>query len=141
VIRRANLDDLDAIKRLADDHKRELGFIVRSALSYSILKGEMFVAINSDNTLCGFVQFRHRKDAQTTLYNIVVAASARCQGFGYQLLNELIADAIRNNQDTILLKCPIDLLANDFYRKCGFTLHQTEPGKSRPLKVWVKRLR
>lgn len=140
MIRRADLNDLDTIKRLADEHKRELGFIVRSALSYSILKGEMFVAISSDNTLCGFVQFRHRKDAQTTLYNIVVAESARNQSFGCQLIEELIADATRNRQDTVLLKCPIDLPANDFYRKCGFTLKQTEPGKSRPLNVWIKPL-
>lgn len=139
-LRKATNADLDAIKRLADQHKRELGFIVRSAMSRSIETGEVIIAVSGEQRLCGFVQFRHRKDEQTTLYNIVVDPSVKNQGVGRLMIQELAADAIKNQKQVILLRCPVDLPANDFYRRCGFMLDRVEKGKSRPLNIWLKRL-
>lgn len=136
-IRKATAADLDTVKTLADRHKRELGFIIRSALQVSISKGEVFVAIAAPNVLCGFVHYRHRKDGQTTLYSVVVESNWRGQGIGWQLVEALLTESMHMDKDCVLLRCPADLAANDFYSRCGFVLDRTEKGKQRQLNVWV----
>jgi ribosomal protein S18 acetylase RimI-like enzyme len=134
-IRKGILDDIPAMKQLADHHKRELGFIVQGALRTSVNKSELFVA-TLNNALCGFVQYRHRLDHQTTLYNIVVDAKYRERGIGRELVKALINEAFARKKLIVLLKCPTDLPANSFYSRCGFILDRVEPGKSRSLNIW-----
>ena len=43
-IRKATINELDAIKLLADQHKVELGFVLRPAMEKAILDREVFVA-------------------------------------------------------------------------------------------------
>lgn len=137
IVRSANLDDLDEIKHLADQHKHELGFIIRGALQRSIESGELIVAVSSSQEICGFVQFRHRRDFQTTLYNLVVAATWRNRGVGKLLVDNLRQSAAEHHKKQILLRCPTDLAANDFYHNYGFHINRIEQGKSRQLNVWV----
>ncbi len=136
-IRRANLADIDAIKQLADAHRRELGFVRQPSLLESIGRQELFVAQNDDGVV-GFIEFHHRRDSQTTLYNIVVSANYRRKNIGRLLMKNLEADAVKQNKSVILLKCPEELLANSFYQRLGYTLTNVEPGKSRRLNVWTK---
>lgn len=138
VIRKATIAELDTIKRLADRHRHELGFIVRRAMELSITKREVFVAVVEPELLCGFVQYRHRKDTQTTLYNVVVEPAWRRRGVGRQLVDALLIESARIGKHHILLRCPTDLVANAFYPRCGFVLDRTDKGKSRPLNVWVQ---
>jgi N-acetylglutamate synthase-like GNAT family acetyltransferase len=134
-IRKGVHEDIPALKGLADQHKRELGFIVQGALKTSIDKSELLVAI-WNGVVCGFVHYRHRNDGQTTLYNIVVSEDRRYCGIGRRLLKTLIQEAHTRQMQAILLKCPLDLPANSFYAKCGFVLIHTELGKFRPLNIW-----
>ena len=71
-------------------YKHELGFIIRSALERSINASEIIVAVdkNDGNTL-GFVHYHHRKDGQTTLYNIAVNPAYQKRGIGAQLIDTL----------------------------------------------------
>jgi N-acetylglutamate synthase-like GNAT family acetyltransferase len=135
VIRLAIADDLDAIKALADRHKRELGFVRRGALLESITHDHLLVAELQDQPV-GFVQFHHRRDRQTTIHLIVVDANYRRRGVAGQLLDYLQASCLRRGQTRIGLKCPVDLSANDFYRQFGFTLVAQEAGKIRALNLW-----
>lgn len=138
IFRKATVQDLNNIKALVDQHKLELGFVIRSALEKSIETAEIIVAVdNQTRTLVGFVQYRHRKDDQTTLYNIVVHPNFRRQGIGVRLVNELKAEAKSFHKKIILLKCPAQLPANEFYQNYGFSLSNTENGKKRPLKIWM----
>lgn len=135
-LRKATLQDLDSIKTLVDQHKTELGFVIRAALEKSIGTSEVIVAVDLKGNLVGFVHYRHRKDGQTTLYNIVVKPVCQGQGIGSKLLDWLSQESRERKQEFILLKCPIHLPANEFYQDYGFTVSTTEKGKKRPLNIW-----
>jgi len=135
VIRSASPEDLDTIKKIADAHKHELGFVLRPALARSIEREELLVAENT-NGVIGFVDFHHRRDKQTTLYHIVVESAYRGNGIGRALVEALIANARQEGKSYIQLKCPQDLAANEFYRRLGFRRVATDVGERRPLIVW-----
>jgi len=134
VVRKATLADLNVIKSLADVHKNELGFLLRPALANSIDRSEVFVAENSRG-IVGFVEYHHRQDEQTTLYHIAVRSDHRRQGIGRRLVKALTYDA-NERKGFIQLKCPVDLEANEFYERLGFSQVDTDPGKHRELAVW-----
>lgn len=136
-IRKAELADLDDIKHIADRYKQELGFILRPVLARSIDQGELFVAINGEG-IVGFTQYHHRRDAQTTLHNIVVQSNYRKSGVGQKLIEFLEAESRLREQTTIQLKCPVDLEANSFYEHIGYEKVDVEKGKTRQLNIWRK---
>ncbi len=134
-IRKATLNDIDALKRIADTHKRELGFLRRPTLIAAIERQEIFVA-EDDGEIVAFVEYHHRRDQQTTLYNIVVQSAYQRQGVGKELIKALQTESQNHKKQFILLKCPADLPANNFYSDIGFTLISIEPGKRRQLNIW-----
>jgi N-acetylglutamate synthase-like GNAT family acetyltransferase len=134
-VRKATQDDLDKIKALADAHRQELGFVRRPALLEAIIRKEIIVAQNSEH-LAGLVHYRHRQDTQTTLYDIVVAPNYRRLGIGKALIETLIAEARTLGKQMIVLKCPEELPANNFYAHLDFERLREEPGKHRKLIVW-----
>lgn len=138
IIRPALLDDIDAIKQLADSHKHELGFLRRPALLEAIKRQELLIAENGAG-IVGFVEYRHRRDQQTTLYNVVVAPGSRQRGIGQQLVVNLEKEAKRQEKSWILLKCPEDLPANTFYEHIGYEKIAVERGKTRRLNIWRKK--
>lgn len=136
-IRKAQLLDLDAIKMIADKHKTELGFIRRPTLEKSILLDEIFVAIDAESqTIVGFVHYHYRQDKQVTLYNLAVIQAFRSSGVATQLISALVEEAKAHQLDYILLKCPEELSANQFYERYGFLAMSQEKGKNRPLNIW-----
>ena len=138
-IRKARSTDIDAIKKIADAHRRELGFVRRPSLVKSIEQQEVFVAQNG-NGLVGFMEFHHRRDLQTTLYNVVVNVDHRRKNVGRLLMQHLEEDAVNQKKGVILLKCPEELPANAFYARLNYTLTRTDSGKSRQLNIWTKNL-
>lgn len=135
-VRKASPADLDAIKTIADAHRYELGFVLRPALAESIHRGEVLVAEDHQG-LIGFVEYHHRRDAQTTLYHIAVIPQCRRQGVGRALVEALRIEAITLGKQTIFLKCPADLSARGFYARLGFKIVGEEQGSSRPLLTWT----
>ncbi len=138
--RKAISADLEAIKSLADQHKNELGFVVRAAFAKSIDASEIILALDENGAVLGFVHYHHRKDGQTTLYSIVVDEVHRRRGIGKRLVAELGEEARRKGQSFIFLKCPTELAANSFYRAGGFDLRSTVEGKHRALHEWILEL-
>ena len=134
-IRKAIPSDSAAIKSLADAHRNELGFVLRPALAKSIERNEVFVAENSKG-IVGFVEYHHRRDEQTTLYHIAVQHDHRQLNIGRQLIQALLDDAGQHGKRYIQLKCPVDLEANEFYERLGFTQVEIQPGRGRSLAVW-----
>lgn len=132
---KATTEDLDKIKVLADAHRQELGFVRRPALLEAITRKEIIIAQNNEH-LAGFVHYRHRRDVQTTLYDIVVAPDHRLLGIGKTLIDALMTEAQTLGKQTIVLKCPEELAANTFYARLGFERICEEPGKHRKLVVW-----
>ena len=135
VICHATVADLDAIKQIADAHRRELGFVRRPTLLAAINRQEIFIAKHNEQ-LIGFVEYHHRRDEQTTLYNIAVKADYRAQGVGRALVEALAIESQSRGKAFILLKCPIDLPSNQFYETLRFQQGMAEAGKHRPLNIW-----
>lgn len=138
-VRPAALDDLPAIKRLADAHRHELGFVLLPSLLEQIERSEMIIA-EQDKALVGFVDYHLRRDGQVTLYHIVVEPGARHSGVGRALLAGLEAAARASGAARIFLKCPVDLEANAFYRRNGFVLEGVLEGRKRALNLWALNL-
>lgn len=134
-IRKGRIEDVDAIKAIADANRRELGFIMRPTLTKSVQNQSVLVATD-DSRVLGFVEYHHRRDDQTTIYHIVVEQTHRGIGLGRQLFIALVRESIRMDKKHIQLKCPAELDANEFYRKVNCQLSYTEKGKERYLNVW-----
>lgn len=134
-VRHAQRGDLSAVKRLADLHRHELGFVLLPTLREQIEKGEMLVA-EWEAQLIGFVDYHIRRDKQLTLYHIAVDPAWQRRGVGRALLEALEATAQASDCACILLKCPVDLAANQFYEAQGYNLQEKLNGRRRPLNVW-----
>lgn len=134
-IRKAAPADLAAVKRLADAHRHELGFVLLPSLRERIDQGEMLVAERGSKFI-GFVDYHRRKDGQITLYHIAVEPGMQQQGIGRALIDALREVARETDCSQIALKCPTDLQANEFYQRYGFQLNEIQDGRKRPLNLW-----
>lgn len=136
-VRWAEEKNIHAVKRLADDNRSALGFVVWASLEERMRNRGLLVCEHGDK-LVGFVSFRHRNDGWTTIYDVCVEKEFRGKGLGRALVEAVEEDALRIGQRGIRLKCPVDLPANGFYARLGFTRIGLDNGKRRPLVVWEK---
>lgn len=139
-VQKAVFGHLDGIKRLADQYRDELGFVLRPTLAKSIENQEIFVAL-TERTPLGFIHYHHRLDFQTTLYHIAVIPEGHLRGIGRKMIDALCNEANIRGKTNITLKCPVNLRANLFYEHCGFILIALEAGKHRQLNVWQLKLK
>lgn len=128
-IRYAAAPDIDGVKRIANQYKSELGFVMTAALKERMKKYEVYVAVMGQQ-IVGFVHWHQRRDGWRTIYEIAVDRQWRGKGIGKALLQAIPAP--------LRLKCTQDNPANDFYKSQGMTLERTEPGRKRPLNVWSR---
>ncbi|MFZ4828883.1 MAG: GNAT family N-acetyltransferase [Phototrophicaceae bacterium] len=140
VLRKASEIDLTSIKEIADENKKELGFINRGTIIESIKRYEVAIVESDGYGIVGFIHYRHRLDSQTTLYNLAVKHPFRNCGMGRRLIEFLKQDALASQKLTIRLKCPEELASNQFYERYGFKLMSVENGKHRRLNIWVLNL-
>lgn len=119
-----------AIKQIANQYKRELGFINRAALLESIERGSLWVVV-ANGDVVGFANTRRRRDGVTVVYEIAVSKTHVGTGYGRAMLDAL--------ERPLRLKCPVGQAANVFYLRYGFTLVNVEEGKTRALNVWELR--
>jgi N-acetylglutamate synthase-like GNAT family acetyltransferase len=134
-IRKATYEDVIAVKTIADANRESIGFVLRPALEEHASRGWLYVADYHD-AVAGFVNFRHRRDGWTVVYEICVDAPARMQRIGYRLLSQLHTDVLLQKGNGIVLKCPEGSKANDFYDAIGWQRVGEEPGKQRKLIIW-----
>ncbi len=138
-VRWAQERDIWAVKQLADNNRAALGFVVRASLEERVRHRELLVGERRGEVV-GFVSFHHCRDGWTTIYELCVDERCRKQGVGRALVEAVKDDALKVGQKGIRLKCPLDLPANGFYARLGFTRVAIQEGKRRPLAVWEKRI-
>lgn len=81
----------------------------------------------------GFCHWHLRRDGQLTIREIISTKP----GAGSAMLTELK----RQPAQSIFAKCPVDLAANEWYRRRGFELETTETTRTgRELNHWRLRL-
>lgn len=133
----ADTSVIDAVKRIAEQNRAELGFHTRQSYVDSLNKGELLIA-RADTQVVGFVRYHHRRDNLTTLYEIGITPHMQGKGIGHRLIYELIADCQRMSSRCLRLSCPVELPANRFYRSLGFirSTRRSRLGRSRPLYEW-----
>jgi GNAT superfamily N-acetyltransferase len=132
---------IDDVKRLADVHRYELGFIMRPQIEMAIKRGQLLVAYVPARDLIGFSLVWHRRDGQTTLHAIAVREDMRGSGAGKMLIGGLLGDMYARGQKVLLARCPVGLPSNGFYAHLGFGCVAIEAGKNRALNVWRLELR
>ena len=159
-VRLAKRRDLKVVKKLADEHRRELGFVKLATLEKAVQEHRLLVAVISPTRVpfslsrvprvIGFVHFRCCKDGHATIYEIVVAPEWRGKGIGRKLVEAVCTHARLHSCTRLRLKCPIDLPANGFYQRLGFVrigVETPEPARlhtctharhvnRRPLAIW-----
>jgi N-acetylglutamate synthase-like GNAT family acetyltransferase len=138
-VRWAQEKDVEAVKRLTDENRGAFGFVVRASLEERVRKGGLLVA-EQQRALVGFVSFHHRRDGWTTIHELCTRAENRKRGVGRALVQQVEQEALHKRQNGVRLKCPLDLPANGFYARLGFTRVGIEEGKRRPLAIWEKQL-
>lgn len=137
-IRLAVPADVPACKAIADDHKHELGFLTRAVFSEAIARHNLLVAQLTDSSkIVAFVRYNHRKrGSETAIYDICVDINHYRMGAGRALLDVLATDCRSRERTSIILKCPEDLSANQFYQSIGFQRIGLDAGRRRALVVW-----
>lgn len=128
--------DIPAVEALVRQAGAVFGFVRRVVLAKAIAEGDLLVATASGGAVTGAVRFHHRRDGATTIHEVVVATAGRGQGVGRWLVQAVHDAALARGQGTLRAKCPIDALANGFYRATGWERIAIEEGRVRALVVW-----
>lgn len=125
-LRPALPDHIPAIKQIAYQYPKELGFVNIAALQESIDRGGLWVACIGQRVV-GFVNYRTRKDGVSVVYEIAAHRDFRGVKIGAALLSAVPLPR--------RLKCTTDNPANDFYAH-SMQLIGTEQGRKRELNIW-----
>lgn len=118
-------------KEIAATYWKELGFVNLAALKEAEQKNTLEVIPG-----IGFCNYHHRRDRQTTIYEIAVDKGHAGKGWGRLLFYRVLCDAIEKKQKSIFAKCPVDLASNAFYEHLGFKHEGIEQGRKRQLNCW-----
>lgn len=127
MVRLATLDDIVAIKKIADKHTREIGFVLKPALEEHCRKETLLVS-ETDGEVSGFCNYHHRRDGVNVIYEICVSDNFRHRGIAKEMIDKI--------PRPIQLKCPVDNESNNFYVHIGAKLLETVSGKKRALNVY-----
>lgn len=130
MLRLATEQDLTAIKKIANQNREFIGFVMNVALRESIQARSLWVW-EDQATVVGFVHYHARRDGWHTLHEIGLLKSHQGQGIGQQLLAQVPLP--------MRLKTTTDNLgAARFYEREGFTRVRVEEGRKRALAVYEK---
>lgn len=130
MIRLASENDLADIKRIANQNREFIGFVMKVALMEAIQKKSLFV-FASDSGVVGFVHYHPRKDGWHTIHEIAVSKKIQAQGVGQKLFDSVpLPIRLKTTED--------NLKALSFYAKNGMKVVRIEDGKKRKLTVLEK---
>lgn len=130
MIRLASEHDLTDIKRIANQNREFIGFVMKVALMEAIQKKSLLVFDNSTGVV-GFVHYHPRKDGWHTVHELAVSKSIQCQGIGQQLFDSVpLPIRLKTTEDNVN--------ALKFYAKNGMNIVGIENGKKRKLTVLEK---
>lgn len=134
-IRLATIEDLKSIKRIANQNREFIGFVMNVALKESIDKKSLFVAeceeLENKGEVIGFVHYHARRDGWHTLHEIGIDKKFQKRRIGSLLLGIVPAP-------TRLKTTTDNLNAIRFYIRHGFGKARLEAGKKRELLVFEK---
>lgn len=121
-------DLVEKVQYFADQHRKEFGFLAKTAYEDLALKGQLWVAKQKDsNAISGYLMFGGVYPT-IKIFQLFVNPDFRKNGVGQKLLAELIEHGEKNNYRCINAKVAADLPANHFWDKSGFKLTTQRKG-------------
>ena len=130
MIRLASEQDLKDIKRIANQNREFIGFVMKVALMEAIQKKSLFV-FEDVSGVVGFVHYHPRKDGWHTIHELAVSKQLQAKGVGQQLFNTVpLPIRLKTTEDNVN--------ALKFYAKNGMNIVGVENGKKRKLTVLEK---
>lgn len=130
MIRLATEHDLNDIKRIANQNREFIGFVMKVALMEAIQKKSLLVFENLSGVV-GFVHYHPRKDGWHTIHELAVSKQCQSKGIGQQLFDFVpLPIRLKTTEDNIK--------ALKFYAKNGMDIVRVENGKKRKLTVLEK---
>lgn len=130
MIRLASEHDLTDIKRIANQNREFIGFVMKVALMEAIQKKSLLVFEDLSGVV-GFVHYHPRKDGWHTIHELAVAKNLHSNGVGQQLFDSVpLPIRLKTTEDNVK--------ALGFYAKNGMTIVSVENGKKRRLTVLEK---
>lgn len=130
MIRLATELDLVDIKRIANQNREFIGFVMKVSLMEAIQKKSLFVFVE-ESSVIGFVHYHPRKDGWHTIHELAVDKRFHHIGIGQQLFDSVPLP--------IRLKTTVDnKIALNFYAKNGMSIIGIENGKKRKLTILEK---
>jgi GNAT superfamily N-acetyltransferase len=130
MIRLAVVDDLDIIKKIANQNRDFIGFVMKVALIEAISKKSLLVFDSVDGVL-GFIHYHPRQDGWHTVHELAVMREHQGKGIGKALFDTVPLP--------IRLKTTVDnSKAIEFYTKNDMLHVRNEKGKKRELVVFEK---
>lgn len=132
MIRLANSGDFKEIKRIANQNREFIGFVMNVALEESV-KNKSLLVIENYSEVVGFVHYHPRKDGWNTIHEIAIDKNYHGMGFGQQLFDEVpLPIRLKTTKDNVN--------AISFYEKNGMKMVRVEQGKKRELLVFEKNI-
>lgn len=129
IYRLGNENDIKSIKKITNQLRQELPFVMNVVLMDAISKDELYVA-DKDGLIVGFIHFHKRKDGWNTVHEIGILKEYQGTGVGKKLFNMIPKPRrLKTTEDNIK--------ANEFYKRQGLKLTGQEQGKKRLLNIWT----
>jgi len=120
---------INEVARLADQNKQSFGFNPLKVYEEMSLKEQLWIAINDDKDVCGYIMFGG-KYPSLRVFQLFVIKEYRGGGIASLLLNELIEHGNLNRYSIITAKVAQELSANKFWQKNEFFITHTYLGGS-----------
>jgi len=138
-VRKARATELDKIVALVRNERDVFGFVPRAAFEVALKRSEIIVATSGRNII-GVMRYHNRKDRVAVVHELLVNKEHRSRGIGSLLISTLSEKCFRSGQTLFRLKCPVELPANGFYARLGFSRVGIREGRRRPLAIWERHL-
>ena len=118
------------VRTLADEHRREFGFIPRNAYDDAALREKLWVVIDSaSREFRGYLYFGGRHP-RMKVFQICVAPGNRSSGVARRMISEFTQYSQRLSYLNITARVLSTLPANRFWRDQGFEIIRQTPSKS-----------
>ncbi|OWP47462.1 hypothetical protein CEG18_28610 [Pseudomonas nitroreducens] len=121
------VDYVKQVSAIADKNKDSFGFLSNSAYEQMAAKGQLWIALNSSDELKGYLLFGGKMPS-LKVFQIYACKSAKGDGVGKLLIDELKKFARDRNYHSISARVASDLPANRFWEKHGFSVHRQVKG-------------
>ncbi len=118
-------DYVTQVSSIADQNKVAFGFLSASVYEQMASKGQLWVALNSEKELKGYLMFGGSMPT-LKVFQVYACESVKGHGVGKKLINALKDYAKESHYHTISARVASDLPANAFWEKVGFSAYSSE---------------